>query len=125
MMMKKKYHRADRVSEEILKEVSNIIRNDMKDPRLGFVSVTRVELSRDLRSANVYVSVMGSREEKEKSMAALRSGSGFIRGLIGRRLGLRVVPDVNVRLDDSIERGARISEILKKVLPENGPEKKP
>lgn len=115
----KRFHRADRVSEEILKEISNIIRNDMKDPRLGFVSVMRVELSRDLRHANVYVSVMGSDDEKKKTMDALAHGAGFIRVLLGQRLKLRASPEVVFHLDDSIERSVRISSILKQVLPED------
>lgn len=114
----KRFQRSDRVGEEILKEVSNIIRNDMRDPRLGFVSVTRVELSRDLQNAMVLISVMGTDEEKEKSMEALDRGRGFIRGLIGKRLLLRRSPEFLFRLDDSIERGARINAILKDVLPD-------
>lgn len=117
-----RFQRSDRVSEEILKEVSNIIRKDMKDPGLGFVSITRVELSRDLRHAKIFFSVLGSEEDKKKSSDALRRGAGFIRGLVAKRLRLRVAPDVEFHLDDSIERGARISSILKKVLPEDSGE---
>lgn len=113
--MRKNFHRADRVSEEIMKEVSNIIRGDMKDPRLGMVSITRVELSRDLRHAKVFISVLGSGEERDSSISALRSGTGFIRKLLGSRMRLKAPPELLFKADDSIERSARINEILKKV----------
>lgn len=117
----KRFHRSDRVSEEIMKEVSAIIRNDMKDPRLGFVSVTRVALSRDLKHATVFFSVFGSEDEKEKTHRALTSGAGFVRSLLAKRLQLRYTPEVIFRLDNSIERGIRISSILKGVLPAEEP----
>ncbi len=120
----KRFHRSDRVSEEILKEVSNILQKDMKDPRLGFVSVTRVEAARDLRHANVLISVLGSAEEKSKSLIALKRGTGFIRGLLGKRLRLRFAPELDFRLDDSIERGARIHKILSDALPQGKEEEK-
>ncbi|MGK7346698.1 MAG: 30S ribosome-binding factor RbfA [Candidatus Nitrospinota bacterium M3_3B_026] len=121
--MRKSFHRADRVSEEIMKEVSNIIRDDMKDPRLGMVSITRVELSRDLRHAKVFISVLGSGEERDSSMSVLRNGTGFIRKLIGRRMRLKAPPELIFKADDSIERSARINEILKKVGADEPPAK--
>jgi len=115
--MKKRFYRSDRVSEEILKEVSAILQKDMKDPRLGFVSVTRVETARDLRHANILVSVFGSEEEKSKSLVALKRGAGFIRGLLAKRMRLRFTPELDFKLDDSIERGARINKLLSDALP--------
>lgn len=115
----KRFNRADRLSEELMKEISSIIRNDMKDPRLGkFVSLTRVELSKDLKLAKVFVSIYGPESEKAGTMKALGSGAGFVRGLIGRRMRLRVVPEIVYYKDDSIEYSARIASILKKELPE-------
>lgn len=103
-----------------MKEISSIIRNDMKDPRLGkFVSLTRVELSKDLKLAKVFVSIYGPESEKAGTMRALDSGAGFVRGLIGRRMRLRVVPEIVYYKDDSIEYSARIASILKKELPQD------
>ncbi len=122
----KRFHRADRVSEEILKEISQIVQREMKDPGLGLVSVVQVELTRDLGHANVYVSVLGPDEDKTRSFNALKRGSGFVRSLLGKRLGLRHVPEIVFHMDDSIERGIRIQRILKEVAPkeeEQEPEK--
>jgi ribosome-binding factor A len=113
----KRFSRSDRVSGELIKELSQIIQHEMKDPRLGFVSVTRAEVAKDLRHANVFVSVMGSDSEKEKTLKALKSGAGFIRTLISKRMKMRVIPDFTFKLDDSIEYGARIQELLRIALP--------
>ena len=115
----RRFRRSDRVSGELLHEVSSIIRNDMKDPRLGdFVSLTKVALNNDLKRANIYVSVYGSEEDKNRTMEALRSGAGFVRSLIGKRMRIRFAPEINFILDDSIEYSARINEKLKEVLTE-------
>lgn len=113
----KRFSRSDRVSGELVKELSQIIQQEMKDPRLGFVSVTRVEVAKDLRHANAFVSVMGSESEKESTLKALSSGAGFIRTLISKRMKMRVIPDFTFKLDDSIEYSARIQELLRKALP--------
>ena len=113
----KRFSRSDRVSGELVKELSQIIQQEMKDPRLGFVSVTRVEVAKDLRHANAFVSVMGTDLEKESTLKALSSGAGFIRTLISKRMKMRVIPDFTFKLDDSIEYGARIQELLRKALP--------
>lgn len=113
----KRFSRTDRVSGELVKELSHIIQQEMKDPRLGFVSITRVELAKDLRHANAFVSVMGSDSEKEGTLKALSSGAGFIRSLISKRMKMRVIPDFTFKLDDSIEYSARIQELLRKALP--------
>lgn len=115
----RRFRRSDRVAGELLHEVSSIIRNDMKDPRVGgFVSLTRVALNNDLKRANIYVSVYGSEADKSNTMEALRSGAGFVRSLIGKRLRIRFAPEINFVLDDSIEYSARINEKLKEVLTE-------
>jgi ribosome-binding factor A len=102
-----------------MNEVSTIIRNDMKDPRVGgFVSLTRVALNKDLKRANIYVSVYGSEADKKSTLEALHSGAGFVRSLIGKRLRIRHAPEINFVLDDSIEYSARINEKLKEVLPD-------
>jgi ribosome-binding factor A len=112
--------RLERVRVAIKEEVSDILR-EFKDPRLGFVSVTDVDVAKDARVAKVFVSVLGGEEEKVASLAALRSGQGFVRSELGRRLALRHTPEVIFRLDDSIERGARIQSMLGKLYPDGSP----
>lgn len=104
--------RAERIREEFKRETSDILRK-MKDPRIGFVSVTDVELSRDLRHAKVYVSIYGDEEDKANTLAALVHAQGFVRSEIGRRIRLRHTPEISFRLDDSIERGDRINRLLR------------
>jgi ribosome-binding factor A len=95
-----------RISEEIKREISNIIQNDLKDPRLPeFVSVLSVDTTRDLRYAKVYVSVYGNEEEKKKAMEGLKNAAGFIRREIGQRIKLRYTPELLFELDNSIEYG--------------------
>lgn len=105
--------RISRISEEVKREISSIILNDIKDPRLPkFVSVVTANVSKDLRHAKVYISVFGNEEEKASAMEALKSASGFIRREIGQRLSLRYTPELNFVLDDSIEHGINISKLI-------------
>ena len=112
--------RLQRVRTAIREEVGAIL-HGFKDPRLGFASVTDVELSRDARVAKVFVSILGNDAEKEDSLAALRSGAGYVRTELGKRLTLRYTPEVIFRLDNSIERGARIQSLLGKLYPDDPP----
>lgn len=112
--------RLERVRMAIKQEVSDVLRS-FKDPRLGFVSVTDVEVSKDARVAKIFVSVLGGDGDKEKSLAALRSGSGFVRTELGQRLALRYAPEIVFRLDESIERGVRIQSLLGKLYPDGAP----
>lgn len=114
--------RPDKVAEAIRKEVSVIIHDELKDPRLGFVTITAVEVTKDLREAKIFFSVLGSEEEHKKTREALESGLGFIRKLIGERIQLRFVPEIMFREDRSSEYGARIEEVLNEIrsLPDKG-----
>lgn len=107
--------RVQKVSEQMKKEMADILRISLKDPRVGFATVTRVDVSGDLQHAKVYVSVLGSEEEKDESISALTKASGFVRGEIARRLHMRVAPELMFRLDDSGEYSARIEEVLKTI----------
>ena len=107
--------RADRVAELIRQEVSDIISRKLKDPRIGFISVTAVDIGNDLQNANIYVSVFGSDEQKQETMEALSHAAGFVRGQLGHRLELRDVPEICFKLDESIEKGARVFEIINKL----------
>ncbi len=113
--------RAHRVGEEIKKEVSQILQNEIKDPRLtGFLSVTQVEVTNDLGYARIFVSIYGTEEEKQLTLKALESALGFIRSETGKRIRLRHVPEISFQLDESIEYGAHISEILKDLKEKEG-----
>lgn len=109
------YRREDQLSGAITRELSDLIRTRMKDPRIGFASITGVELSHDLRYAKVYVSVMGSPEEQRETMRGLDSANGFLRRELAQRLTIRHVPEISFRLDESIARGARVLDLLKQV----------
>ena len=110
--------RRERVGDLLRDEVSEIIQREMSDPRLGFVSITRVELSPDLKYARMFVSVMGSEEERASSLVALNNASGFIRRQLAPRLHMRVIPDVSFRLDRSMEHAENVARILRDLEPE-------
>lgn len=112
--------RVQRVAEQMKKEIADILKTEIKDPRLGFVSVTDVELSADLRHAKVYVSVLGDERVKRESLDVLDRATGFVRREIGQRLSLRFVPEIAFKFDPSIERGARVAELLHQVRKEEG-----
>lgn len=111
--------RTDRISEEMRKEVSSIIQKDLKDPRLPkMISVTNADVTRDLRYAKVYISVLGSDEDKKNALQGLKSAAGFIRREIGHRLQLRYTPEILFELDNSIERGVYISKLINDTMHE-------
>ena len=112
--------RTDRISEEIKKEISAIIQYELKDPRLPqMISVTGVDVTKDLRYAKVYVSVLGSENEKQDAITGLKSAAGFIRREIGRRIQLRYTPEIIFELDNSIERGVYINKLINETLQES------
>lgn len=112
-----------RVAGQIKKEVSHIINGEIKDPRVAaMVSVTDVQVSRDLRHASIYLSIFGSEEEREKTLQVLQRASGFIRGEIGKRIRLRHTPEILLLLDNSMEYGARIEKVLKNLKDEKSEE---
>jgi ribosome-binding factor A len=111
--------RVSRVGEQIKKELSQIIQQEIKDPRIGFVTVTAVEMSGDLQLAKVYVSILGSNSEKDESIAALDKAKGFIRSEIGRRVQLRHVPDIQFSIDHSLDHSDQITRLLYDVRDED------
>jgi ribosome-binding factor A len=112
--------RIARLRELMKKEVSEILQREMKDPRIGFVSVTDVELSADLRHAKIFVSIFGDAEAKTKTMEGLVSAQGFVRTALAHRIRLRRIPEVLFRMDESIERGARVNRLLRQVSDATG-----
>lgn len=107
--------RLDRVNQLIRKEISLLLQRELKDPRLGFVTVTDVETTKDLRSAKVFVSVLGDDAQWAASMAALASARGFIRNWLRQHLDLRQTPELDFRPDRSMEHAARIQQLLQQL----------
>ena len=104
--------RTGRVAEQIKKELSQLIQTELKDPRIGFVTVTGVDLTNDLSQAKVYLSVLGDEEQKEGSLKALEKGKGYLRSELGKRIQLRHTPELIFKFDESIEYGSRIEKLL-------------
>ena len=107
--------RKDKVQDAIQKEVSNILMNDLKDPRMGFVTITSVDVSEDLRNAKIYFSVLGKEEDFKKTGQALKSAQGYIRKLLAQRIQLRFVPEIMFREDKSSVYSVRIEEVLNQI----------
>jgi len=104
--------RTDRLDSQIRQELMELLQREMKDPRLGFATITRVETARDLGHARVWVSVLGTEAERDRTMDALKVATPWLRRRLGERLTLRHVPELTIRLDDSIESGDRVLRIL-------------
>ena len=107
--------RLDRVNQLLKEEISMLLQRELKDPRLGFVTVTAVETSKDLRVAKVFVSVLGGEAEWASSLSALASAKGFVRSWLRQHLELRVTPELDFRPDRSMEHAARIQVLLKQL----------
>lgn len=107
--------RVEKVQELMKQEISQIIQRELKDPRIGFVTVTSVECTGDLREAKIYVSLMGSEQQVKDSWAGLNRGLGFIRREIGKRIRLRFTPELTFELDKSLDYSAHIQELLLKI----------
>jgi ribosome-binding factor A len=104
--------RNQRLAEEIREESARIIASELKDPRIGFVTVTRVELTADLRLARIHVGVLGSEADREKTMSGLSASAGFLRRELGRRLRVRHTPEVQFRYDTGIDATERVARLL-------------
>jgi len=114
-------HRANRVGEQMKKELSDIIGRKIKDPRIGFVTVTDVQVSGDLQQAKVFISVLGDEEQKENTLKGLAKAKGFIRTEIGHRIRLRKTPEIFFEWDESMEYGNRINSLLHQLHNEEKP----
>ena len=107
--------RTDKVAQAIKKEIGGIIHDELNDPRLGFITIMRADVTKDLRMVKVYFSVLGSRKQKDKAGEGLGSAAGFIRKKLGERLKLRFVPEIIFRLDESVEYSIDISEKIERL----------
>jgi len=111
-----RYKRSDKVGDLIRKEISEILLGELKDPRIGFVTITKVAVSNDLSVAKVYYSVFGGEQQKEESYEGLVSAQGYIKRELGRRVRLKYMPEIHFLFDDSFEYGEHIEELLRDIL---------
>ena len=107
-----KRERMNRIDHELQRELARLIVTELKDPRLGFVTVTRVEITQDLHTAKVFVSIIGDRHVAKQSMLALESAKGYLRGALGHAVELRHVPELTFVEDRSTERAIALSKML-------------
>jgi len=107
--------RLQRINEQLKKEVGQIIHDELNDPRVGFVTITRVDVTADLHQARVYFSVLGTDKQKRDTRVGLSRSAGFIRKLIGQRVKLRHTPQILFKPDENAEYSIRISEVLEKI----------
>jgi ribosome-binding factor A len=104
--------RAERVAEEIREEVARILAREIKDPRVGFVTVTRVQITPDLRSARVFVGVLGDEAQRRKTLQGLDQATGYVRRAVGQRLRLRFTPELSFAYDEGLDATARVAQLL-------------
>src|SRR5690625_2378805 len=105
--------RANRVAEQMKKELGDILSRKVKDPRIGFVTVTDVQVTGDLQQAKIFISVFGSENEKQETLIGLANSKGFIRSEIGRRIRLRKTPEISFEVDEAIEYGNKIEKLIR------------
>lgn|SRR4030043_594487 len=109
--------RSEKVADLIQKEISQMLLKSIKDPRIGFVTITRVSVSEDCRFAKIYFSVAGTLEERERSIKGLESAKGYVRKELGRRIRLRYTPDIVFQFDPSIEYAIHMEELIQSIHP--------
>ncbi len=113
--MPREFSRSERMAEQVRRELAEIVRDEIKDPRLGFVSFTEVRMSRDLSHAVIYCSVLNS-EDQVESIEVLNRAVGFIRKEIARRIRARIVPTLKFVIDDSVTRGVAMDELIREAI---------
>jgi ribosome-binding factor A len=107
--------RTERVAEELREEVARLLAREIKDPRIGFVTVTRAQISPDLRSARVFVGVLGDAKQRRETLQGLTQATGYIRRAVGQRLRLRLTPELTFVYDEGIEATSRVAQLLDQV----------
>jgi ribosome-binding factor A len=112
--MPREFTRAERVSDSVQQELATLIRSEVRDPRVGMVNVTEVQISRDLAYGKVFVNFVGDREQEQidEAMAALNGASGYLRKLLGASIQLRIVPKLNFIFDETGRRGQHLSALI-------------
>jgi ribosome-binding factor A len=114
--------RSEKVADLIQKEICQMLVKSIKDPRIGFVTITKVTVSEDFRHAKVYFSVAGTLKEREESQKGLDSAKGYVRKELGRRIRLRYTPEIMFQFDPSIEYAIHMEELIQSIHQEKGPE---
>jgi ribosome-binding factor A len=114
--------RSEKVADLIQKEISQMLMKTIKDPRIGFVTITKVTVSEDIRFAKVYFSVAGTLKERERSMKGLDSAKGYVRKELGRRIRLRYTPEIMFQFDPSIEYAIHMEELIQSIHQEKEPD---
>ena len=113
--MREQSHRTERVADLIRQELAQLLEREVKDPRVGFVTVTGVEVTRDLRTARVAVTILGDEKKKKASLTGLAAAQGFLRHELAQRLGMRYTPALEFHIDESLESEQRIEELLRQI----------
>jgi ribosome-binding factor A len=109
------YQRSDRVADLLIELISELLRKEIRDPRIGAVTLTGADVSKDLRHARIYFNLLGRRESQKDVLAGLKSATGFIRSKVGKQLNLRFVPTIEFFYDESEDEAQRIDDLLKQV----------
>jgi len=122
--MPRDFPRSRRIAEQVQRELSDIIRMELKDPRVGMITLTDVEVTPDVAHAKVYFTLMGDSDAIEQTTSGLEHAAGFLRSELARRLKLRVVPQLNFKYDSSVERGARLSQLIDTAVAEDAKRKR-
>jgi len=114
-----RFKRSQRIQELLLEEISKLLLDGLKDPRIGFATLTRVEVSDNLKHAKIFVSVMGSEKEKTDTLNALKNAKGFIRNTLGKNLYLKYLPELEFKKDENAEHVEKITRILNDLHPKS------
>ena len=117
--------RISRLAEQLRREITEIVRQELRDPRIGLVTVTDVRVTPDLDTARIRVSVPGGEEERQASLTGLRAAAGYVRGELGRRLRIRRIPELRFDLDDSLDHVRRIDALIAEIQQSRPPEDAP
>lgn len=110
--------RPERIASQMREYISSIIYEDIKDPRIGFITVTRIEVTPDIRNAKIFFSALGNKEEKQRAIQGLNSAEGYIRKLLAEKLRTKFTPELLFRLDESVEYSIHLNEIFDKIRKE-------
>lgn len=117
--MPKDYPRSRRIAEQVQRELSDIVRLELKDPRIGMITITDVEVTPDNAHARVYFTLLGDASKVEETTGALEHAAGFLRSQLAQRLKLRTVPQLQFKYDASVERGVRLSQLIDAAVAED------
>ena len=118
--MPKDYSRSLRIADQIQREIADLIRNELKDRRVGMITLTDVEVSQDYAHAKIFYTTLGSKEDNFLTDKGLERATGFLRSQLSHRLRLRVVPQLHFIYDESVERGIRLSQLIDKAVEQDG-----